>query len=132
MRKKNIRAGIASVLLVLCLLTTFTVIITACDTNSGPTGPNPVHLKENTFDPSSITIKKGEVIILISDSFTAHTITNGTWDNGAMKLKVEPGAPVNTVQTSRTNQPFGPFTTAGTFYLLCTAHPGMNLTVIVQ
>jgi plastocyanin len=89
-------------------------------------------MDDHTFTQSSITINKGEKITLISDVASPHTITNGTWDNGAMKLKVEPGAPVNTVQTNGTNEQFGPFTTAGTFYLLCTAHPGMNLTVIVQ
>lgn len=108
-------------------------LLAAC--GSAPSGPNPVHMNATSFTQSSITIKKGESITLMNDSsFVSHTIANGTWKGGSAKPSREDGAPeVNNVQIGGSNSAaIGPFTTAGTFYLYCTVHAGMNLTVIVQ
>jgi plastocyanin len=135
MRKKYVGAGFTSVLLALCLLAIFTVIITACSTSSS-NEPNPVKLEATTFSPPSITIKKGEKITLKSDiTSPPHTIKNGTWDSmDTQKPKTETDAPkVDDLQINGgDSKPVGPFTTAGTFHLYCTLHPGMNLTVIVK
>jgi plastocyanin len=119
-----------SVILGLCCI--IAVLLTAC---GGSNGPNPVHMSGNKFDQSSITIKKGESITLINDDLLgSHTIANGTWANGTAQPGREAGAPaVNNVQIGgNSSATIGPFTTAGTFQLFCTVHPGMNLTVIVQ
>jgi plastocyanin len=45
----------------------------------------------------------------------------------------ESGAPtVNNVQVTSSTVSIGPFITAGTYHILCTVHPNMNLTVIVK
>ena len=116
-----------------CLIT---LLLAACGTTSSatPAGHNEVHMTANTFAQASITIKKGESITLVDDTFVPHIIKNGTWENNVAKAAREPGAPeVNNVQISGNGTAsIGPFTTAGTFKLYCTIHPGMNLTVIVQ
>ncbi len=94
-----------------------------------------VHLEGTSFDQTSVTIPKGGTVNLINDTGTVHIIQNGSWENGTAKSAVESGVPVvNGVQFSTINQKqvVGPFTTAGTFNLYCTVHPGMNLTIIVQ
>jgi plastocyanin len=108
------------------------LLLTACGASNGP---NPVHMSGNKFVQSSITIKKGESITLINDDlFGSHTIANGNWNNGTAQPARETGAPVvnNRQIGGNSSATIGPFTTAGTFQLYCTVHPGMNLTVIVQ
>jgi plastocyanin len=103
--------------------------------SSGSSGGMPtVHMCGNNFAQSSITINKGQSLMLIDDASAAHTIANGTWVNGSVQTKQEPGAPVvNNLQfNGNDSHAIGPFTTAGTYHLYCTVHPGMNLTVIVQ
>lgn len=105
--------------------------------NSASTASNSVdvHLEGASFDQTSVTIPKGGTVNLINDTGTVHIIQNGSWENGTAKSAVESGAPVvNGVQFSTMNQKLvvGPFTTAGTFNLYCTVHPGMDLTIIVQ
>jgi plastocyanin len=94
-----------------------------------------VRLEGSSFDQTTVTIPKGGTVNLINDTGTVHIIENGSWDNGTAKSAVETGAPVvNGVQFSTMDQKLvvGPFTTAGTYKLYCTVHPGMSLTVIVQ
>lgn len=88
----------------------------------------------DNFEQTSVTLKKGQSLILVNDSGAPHYIANGTWKNGSPDTQKEAGAPtVDNVQISgNATQSIGPFTTAGTFHLYCTIHQGMNLTVIVQ
>ncbi len=113
-----------------------TLLLTACSlTSSDPsTSGNQVHMSNTNFVQSSITIKKGESITLVADTFISHVIANGTWENGTSKPSQEPGAPViNNVSIGANNsETIGPFTSAGSFKIYCTIHPGMNLTVVVQ
>ena len=106
----------------------------AANSGSVTTTGNQAHMNDSLFAQSSITIKKGESVTLVSDTFTPHIIANGTWDNGQARPEVEAGAPaVKSVQVNgNSSSVVGPFTTAGTFHLYCTIHPGMNLTVVVQ
>jgi plastocyanin len=111
------------------------IIISACSFGGKTaTGPNPVHMGETTFQVSSITIKKGEKITLISDDASVHVMANGTWDNMTPKPKVEAGAPtINNLQVNGYGSgSIGPFNTTGTFQIYCTVHARMNLTVIVK
>jgi len=95
---------------------------------------NQVHMKDTDFTQHTITIKKGEPLILIDDTPALHVIANGSWDaSGNMVQNVEAGAPkVSIVVTGDSRQSIGPFTIAGTFHLYCSVHPHMNLTVIVE
>jgi plastocyanin len=114
-----------------------TLLLIACGSTAGPdtgTSTSQVHMNSTNFVQSSITIKKGESITLIADTFMTHSVANGTWDGTTPKPSREPGAPtVNNVQISgNSSQTIGPFTSAGTFHLYCPIHPRMNLTIIVQ
>ena len=123
----------------LCALLAFgciaTLLLIACSsTSSGSTAGNQVHMNDTDFVQSSITIRKGERVMLVADTFIPHTIANGTWENGTPQPAKEPGAPVvdNVSVGGNSSGTIGPFTSAGSFKLYCTLHPRMNLTVVVQ
>lgn len=90
---------------------------------AGPSSAPPlatvnVTMRDNAFDPPSITVQVGDTVVWTNGGAVAHTSTSsGVWDSGF----VNPG------QTfSRT------FSAAGTFNYVCTLHLGMNGTVVVQ
>ena len=119
----------------LVLFGTITVLLAACaivDTSTTATGPS-VHMSGTNFLQSSITIHKGDMLNLVDDAASTHIITNGSWVGSSQKPAKESGAPsVNQTYNGNDSAAVGPFTTAGTFHLYCTVHPGMNLTVVVQ
>jgi plastocyanin len=119
----------------LFLLVTLFVVACTGSTNGDTSGGNAVHMTDDNFVQSSITISKGSSITLISDTGVAHIISNGKWVNNIPEPLQEPGAPVvNNLMFSNAgqSQAVGPFNTAGTFHLYCTVHEGMNLIVIVK
>jgi len=128
-------------LVVLSLLAAF---LTACGGSTGSSsssssgssssGMPTVHMNGNNFAQSSITISKGQSLMLVDDASAVHIIANGSWSNGSAQPKQESGAPVvNNLQfNGNDSHTIGPFNTAGTYHLYCSVHPGMNLTVIVQ
>ncbi len=126
-------------ILLLLMFVLLLVGITACG-SSGMTsqtnssiGETEVHTNSQAFVPSPVTIEKGQSLTLVNDSAVLHPIENGTWENGTAKPLQETGAPTVKVQLSgQGRQTIGPFTSAGTYQLFCTIHPGMNLTVVVQ
>ena len=90
-------------------------------------------MSSQTFVQSSMTISKGSSLTLVDDVAVPHFIANGTWDNNTARPLKETTAPSVSVQLKGNDQQvIGPFTTAGTYHLYCSIHPGMNLTVIVQ
>jgi len=121
-------------------LSLVTVFVVGCgsaasaSSGSSSNGITDVHLGYTNFLQSSVTISKGGSIKLIDDASSIHIISIGSWVNGKPVPAVETGAPqVNNVEvTNQNSQTIGPFTTAGTYHLYCTIHPGMNLTVIVN
>lgn len=119
----------------LVLLGILTTTIAACgiyDVSNTPTGPT-VHMGGANFLQPSITISKGQSINLIDDVAVVHIIKNGTWNGNNQVLKAESGAPtVNVTFNGNDSNSIGPFNTSGTFKLLCTVHPAMNLTVTVS
>ena len=123
------------VLVGLVLLGILTTTIAACgiyDQSNVPTGPT-VHMAGSNFLQSSITISKGQSVNLIDDVAVLHIIKNGTWNGNNQVLKAESGAPtVNVTLNGNDSSMVGPFNTSGTFKLLCTVHPNMDLTVIVS
>ena len=101
----------------------------ATTTNGVPT----VHMGAGNFLQSSVTVPKGSKLLLVNDTSVVHFLANGTWQNGTAKMEKETGAPtLNNLQVSGKSIEVGPFTTAGTYHVYCTIHPGMNLTVIVS
>jgi|SRR5579863_3310259 len=123
------------ILVGLVLLGVLTTTLAACgiyDVSNVPSGPT-VHMGTANFLQPSITISKGQSINLIDDVAVQHIIKNGTWNGSTPDLKAESGAPsVNDTFNGDDSAMIGPFNTSGTFLLLCTVHPGMNLKVIVS
>ncbi|TMC22893.1 MAG: hypothetical protein E6J34_04495 [Chloroflexi bacterium] len=116
----------------LALLSIVLVACTIKDTSVISSGPV-VKMGSSTFITTTITIKKGDSINLVDTTSSPHVIANGIWDGSAAKPGAEPGAPkVNNLNFSgNDSKSIGPFTTAGSFKLYCTIHPGMNLVVTV-
>jgi len=111
-----------------------TLLITACAIRDANTASGtPVHMGQADFIQHTVTIKKGDSINLIDDATTQHIIKNGMWVGTTAKPLSESGAPsINITFGGGDSSATPPFTTAGTFHLYCTIHPGMNLTVTVQ
>jgi plastocyanin len=87
----------------------------------------------STFMQSCVTVAKGASLKIVPAVTSLHILTNGSWVNGNAQLAKESGAPsIDNVNESNAPVEIGPFTTAGTFHILCTVHPNMNLTVEVK
>jgi plastocyanin len=116
------------------VFTLLTVILVACGIRDVGNSTNPaVHMGGANFNQPSVTIHKGESLDLVDDSTAQHIIKNGTWQGTSPEVKTESGAPtVNVTLNGMDTATIGPFNTSGSFQLLCTIHPGMNLTVNVQ
>jgi plastocyanin len=97
-------------------------------------GTETVHLASATFAPNIIALHAGDTLTVVGDSPTPHILANGTWSaSNQQEPGAESGAPaINNVQVNNTTVVLGPFTTPGTYHILCLVHPGMTLTVIVQ
>lgn len=117
------------------LMGMFSVLLGACaivDTSNTNTGPT-VHMGGATFLQSSITISKGDMLMLVDDIAVKHIVVNGSWANSTPTTSSETGAPVvNHTFVGSDSAAIGPFSIAGTFHYYCTIHTGMNLTVVVQ
>ncbi|HLI06300.1 MAG TPA: hypothetical protein VKV40_07020 [Ktedonobacteraceae bacterium] len=111
-----------------------TVLFCACAIRDTGAATCPcVHMGGADFIQHSITIQKGQSILLIDDASSEHIITNGSWVNGTQVPRKEPGAPtINQTYNGNDQAPIGPFNNAGTFHVYCTIHVGMNLTITVQ
>ncbi|MEO8970771.1 MAG: hypothetical protein ABI406_04125 [Ktedonobacteraceae bacterium] len=114
----------------------FSVLFAACaivDTSTLNTNLPSVNMGGASFLHTSVTIKKGDMLNLIDTAPSPHIVTNGSWVGSTQKPAKEAGAPsINQQYSGNDSAPVGPFTTAGTFHIYCTIHPGMNLTVIVK
>jgi plastocyanin len=90
-------------------------------------------MDNSRFVTPTASIRTGESVTLVADTFAPHVIANGTWANGQAQRVVEPGAPeIKDVQIDGSKAgSVGPFTQAGSYHLYCTIHPGMNLSVDV-
>jgi plastocyanin len=98
-------------------------------TNGVPT----VHVGAGGFVQSSVTLSKGQDLLLVSDSSVQHDLVLGEWQSGQPVTESEPGAPtVNNLVLQGKNVTIGPFNTAGTYHIICVIHSNMSLTVVVQ
>ncbi len=90
---------------------------------------------ENTsFDQSCITLSKGGTLKIVQDRTSYHILDYGQWNGSTAQQQPAPsGAPaLKDLALSGQSVSIGPFTTPGTYYIYCTVHPGMNLTIIVK
>ena len=101
---------------------------------SNTAGTKTVHLTAVSFAPDIVALRTGDTLTIVDDAPIPHTITNGTWSADNKPVPgVEPGAPmISNVELNNNTVKVGPFTTAGTYRIYCTIHPGMALTIIVQ
>lgn len=132
--------------IILAVLALGSILLAACSrpgvsvgNNGGPTPTsNPcanatVQTLASTFQESSVNVPKGCSLMVVPTVTSFHILTNGSWVNGNQHPANESGAPkVNNLQVTSSPVQIGPFTTAGTFHIYCTVHPGMNLTVNVM
>lgn len=98
-------------------------------------GPTTVALQVGSFSQPSITLTKGDKLTLVDSGSYHHNLSMGRWTDGQPLLENQLGAPSlrnQDVNTAGATVVVGPFTTAGTFYLMCSLHHNMMLTVIVQ
>lgn len=97
-------------------------------------GPTTVALEVGSFSQSSISLTKGESLTIVDSGTYHHNLSMGQWVNGQPVLQNQPGAPTlvnKDVNAAGATVILGPFTTAGTFYLMCSLHHNMQLKIIV-
>lgn len=120
-------------LALLALLALGLSLLAACSLDSGPTAPNTVAMGGATFNPTSITIKKGvQLTFMDEQSGSPHVLVNGQGgdyqpENGAPDFGGKDGHSIQPGQSWSTP----PWTMPGTYHVTCTIHPNMNLTVTV-
>ena len=107
---------------------------TGSSAGAAKAGTKTVHLAPDRFAPDIIALHKGDTLTIVDDAPVPHTISNGTWSSDNKPVPgIEPGAPIiKNVNLNNNSATVGPFTTAGTYHIFCTIHPGMSLTIIVQ
>ncbi len=99
---------------------------------TGSDGATVVHLGLSTFGTTAITVPLGGKLDFVDDANIPHQLTYGTWTNGRTQTATPANAPALDNRTIASGSfEIGPFTTAGTYSILCVLHPGMQLTVTV-
>jgi plastocyanin len=95
------------------------VALVACsDDENGDPASNEVGMSPTSFIPAQLTIKAGETVVWKNTDSILHTVTS---NDGLFNENVQPGATFSYT-----------FTAAGTYNYVCTLHPGMNGTIIVE
>lgn len=128
-----IALALSSVLLVACIRPG-----TASTTAATPAAPScpsgtKVLTSTNNFEQPCIALKKGDTLTIAQDQTSYHLLDYGLWNGASAQPETPSGAPaMKGLQLSGASVQVGPFTTAGTYHIYCTVHPGMNLTVIVK
>lgn len=86
---------------------------------AGHGGKHTVTIKNFTFEPSDLTIAKGETVTFLNTDGAPHTATadNGTFDTGRL---------------GKGDKKAFKFTAAGTFTYFCALHPKMKGTITVS
>jgi plastocyanin len=129
-------AGLALGALLVSAIVASTATGNPASTGAAPTNASSaptVHMGPGSFTTSSVIVPKGSKLQFVDDGSFPHILSNGTWQGTTPKPAREAEAPqVNNVQVNSGTVEIGPFTTAGTYHIYCTIHPGMSLTVVVQ
>jgi plastocyanin len=96
-----------------------------------PTPPNTVGMSFMDFTgPDTVYIHRGQYLTFVDSSRNIHAI--GPGQNGQVVSPVR-GEPITGFHLMETNQVYktGPWRIPGTYYVTCSIHPMMNLTVVV-
>jgi plastocyanin len=114
------------------LLISLLAAMPSATTTPAANGTTPVHATLARFVPDIVALHVGDKLTIIPDAGIQHNLLNGTWNGDHPMPGRETSAPVvNNVALSSNTITIGPFTTAGTYHIYCTIHPGMMLTVVV-
>jgi plastocyanin len=96
-------------------------------------GTGAVYALASTFKESCVEVAKGGQLQIVPAGQTLHILDAGSWVGGKPVPMNEPDvSSINNVRVTAMPVSIGPFTVAGTFYIYCTLHPNMNLTIMVQ
>lgn len=89
-------------------------------TSGSSGGAVTVHMKNIAFDPKSVTVKKGQTIKWVNDDTVGHDVV------------AQQGASFKSSTFGKGGSYTFKATKAGTIQYVCTLHPGMDGTIIVQ
>lgn len=116
-----------SLLLATCLV--LALALTACGSDEGggggaaektPVGPNTVVIKDIKFDPTELKVKVGDTVTWVNQEEVEHNAV----DEKTRKFKSEDFGLDGTYEYKTTE--------AGTIEYVCTLHPGMDGTLVVE
>jgi plastocyanin len=103
------------------LMLSFALAAIAATTSGGyaATTPPAVHIKDDAFFPTTLTVHPGDTVVFINDDDDAHTVTaaNGSFDSKGL----------DTHQQWKYT-----FTKAGSYAFFCELHPFMKGTIVVK
>jgi plastocyanin len=99
-------------------------------TTPKPAPPNTVGMSFMDFTKDFVTLHRGERLTLVNSSRNIHAI--GPGQDGQIVSPVR-GEPLTGWHMMETNAKYttGPWLRPGTYYVTCSIHPMMNLTVVV-
>src|SRR5262249_40724030 len=116
------------------LLTSMLVVLGACEAGEVKNAPNTVSMDLANFHQDSLAIKSGETVHFVNPvNGDPHALCIGK-DN---QCAPQTGAPeklnsTNPVTTNPADTLAVVFATPGTYLVICTLHPGMQVTITVQ
>jgi plastocyanin len=87
---------------------------------AGGAGGAEVSMEDIAFQPAEVTVSAGDTVTWTNNDSAGHDVTADSFSSG------EPGAMANGDTFEHT------FEEAGTFDYVCTVHPGMEGTVVVE
>jgi plastocyanin len=116
---KKIIGSKSRLLISICLLIAFLNLLNSCSKSSSNQGANEVFIQGMAFSPSTITVTAGTTVTWTNKDGVAHTVTSssGSFDS----MSINPNGTYSHL-----------FSAAGTFPYICTIHPTMTATVIVN
>ena len=91
----------------------------AAASSSSSSGTVTVKAANFAFDPKTVTVKKGQEVKWVNEDSAAHNVTS---DDGTLKSKDFAQGGSFTYKATK----------AGTFNYICTIHPQMKATLVVQ
>src|SRR3954454_8880315 len=89
-------------------------------TGSASTGGNSVTIQGFAFHPASLTVKVGDKVTFTNEDGTPHTATSN------------PSGAIDSPNLNKGQSYTVTFTKAGTYHYICSIHPNMMGTVVVQ
>jgi len=91
-------------------------------TTPSPAAGNTVRIQNFAFDPTSLTVMTGTTVTWVNEDSVPHTVVSGEGDPAVFSSAPIPAGGSYTFT----------FTAPGTYQYICSIHPSMKGTVIVQ